>query len=223
MKSSTMVRGALAALLVTGLVAAGCSSSDSDDEGSSSSAAEVVDLANFPSGPPDNIDPALTTELTGAQITTELFDGLTEFAYPDGKGNGELTGLVAESWESNADATEWTFTIKEDLEFSNGDPVLPSSFVAGWNRAANPELAAGYGYLFDLIEGKAEWDAAAEAGDDSVTAMSGVTADDEAMTLTVKLAQPYADFAAVVSHIIFSPVPRRSSPSSRTSRSGTEG
>ena len=73
MKSSTMVRGALAGLLVTGLVAAGCSSSDSDDEGSgsSSSSAEVVDLANFPSGPPDNIDPALTTELTGAQITTK--------------------------------------------------------------------------------------------------------------------------------------------------------
>jgi ABC-type oligopeptide transport system substrate-binding subunit len=87
--------------------------------------------------------------------------------------------------------------------------VLPSSFAAGWNRAANPELAAGYGYLFDLIEGKAEWDAAAEAGDTSVTAMSGVTADDEAMTLTVKLAQPYADFAAVVSHIIFSPVPEK--------------
>jgi oligopeptide transport system substrate-binding protein len=211
MKSSTMVRGALAALLATGLVAAGCSSSDSDDEGSgsSSSSAEVVDLANFPSGPLDNIDPALTTELTGAQITTELFDGLTEFAYPNGEGNGELKGLVAEKWESNADATEWTFTIKDGLVFSNGDPVLPSSFVAGWNRAADPELAAGYGYLFDLIQGKAEWDAAAEAGDDSITGMSGLTADDEAMTLTVKLDQPYADFAAVVSHIIFSPVPEQ--------------
>jgi len=196
-----------------GLTATACSSSKSDDAASGGETSEVakggeiVDLSTFPAGEPDNIDPALTTELDGAQVTTALFDGLTEFAYENGEGAGELKGLVAESWKSNADATEWTFKIRDGLKFSNGDPVLPSSFKAGWERAADPALAAGYGYLFDLVKGKAEWDAAAEEKTPSVTGLSGVTADNEAMTLKVALAQPYADFPSVASHIIFSPVP----------------
>lgn len=208
MRSLNLRRAALLGLTVTAVLAAACSSSDSDDDAAGAGAgAEVVDLANFAAGAPTNIDPALVSDVSGAQITTMLFDGLTEFIYPDGEGNGELTGVVAQSWESNADATEWTFTLKEGLEFSNGDPVLPSSFKAGWERAADPALAAPYGYLFDLIAGKAEWDAAAEAGDDTVSGLSGVVADDEALVLTVQLAQPYADFASVVSHFVYSPVP----------------
>ncbi len=214
MGSKKVLGGVVALVLSMGLVASACSSGDDGGSSSGTTAAagaggEVVDLATFVAGPPDNIDPALTTELGGAQITTAMFDGLTEFAYPDGAEKGELKGLVAESWEGNADATEWTFKVRDGLKFSNGDPVLPSSFKAGWDRAANPELAAGYGYLFDIVQGKAEWDEAAEKEDSSVTGLSGVTANDEAMTLTVKLAKPYADFPSVVSHIIFSPVPAK--------------
>ena len=212
MGSKKLFGGAIALLLALGLTASACSSKDDGGSSSATTAAassggEAVDLATFVAGEPDNIDPALTTELDGAQVTTALFDGLTEFAYPNNAEKGELKGLVAESWSSNADATEWTFKIRDGLKFSNGDPVLPSSFKAGWDRAANPELAAGYGYLFDLVQGKAEWDKAAEAKDTSVTGLSGVIADNDAMTLTVKLSQPYADFPSVASHIIFSPVP----------------
>ncbi|MFM7069478.1 MAG: ABC transporter substrate-binding protein, partial [Actinomycetes bacterium] len=211
--STKLLRGAVALILGLGLIGSACSS-DKDDSGGAATSAndsggEVVDLGTFAAGEPDNIDPALTTELEAAQVTTALFDGLTEFAYPTGSEKGELKGLVAESWEPNADATEWTFKIRDGLKFSNGDPVLPSSFKVAWDRAANPLLAAGYGYLFGVVKGKAEWDKAAENKDTSVTGLSGVTADDANLTLKVQLAYPYADFPSVVSHIIFSPVPEK--------------
>lgn len=170
-------------------------------DGESGSGGEFIDGAQFGAGRPPHIDPAFTSELDGAQVTTALYDGLTDFTNgPDGP---ELKGLVAESWESNAEATQWTFKIKEGLTFSNGEPVLPSSFVRGWNRAADPNLATDYSYLFGLVKGYTEW------SDDptGITSLSGVVGDDDAMTLTVDLAQAYADFPSVASHIIFSPMP----------------
>ena len=84
---------------------------------------------------------------------------------------------------------------------SAGDPVLPSGFAFGWNRAVNPEFASEIAYHFDPIEG------AAEVADGSATELSGVVADDEAMALTVTLAYPFAEFGGVVSHPVFSPMP----------------
>ena len=63
---------------------------------------------------------------------------------------------MAESFESNDDATEWTFTIRDGLTFSDGEPVLPSSFQRAWERASDPDFAGDYSYLFNFIEGGAE-------------------------------------------------------------------
>lgn len=159
-----------------------------------------IDGAQFGAAKPPHIDPGFTSELDGAQISTALYDGLTDFS--DGANGPELKPLAAESWEANADATQFVFTIKEGLLFSDGTPVLPSSFARGWNRAADPELATDYSYLFGLVAGYNEW-----VEDPTIGSMSGVVADDDAMTLTVDLTGPYADFPSVVSHIIFAPMP----------------
>ncbi len=169
--------------------------------GETGSGGEFIDGAQFGAAKPPHIDPAFTSELDGAQVSWALYDGLTDFSNgPDGP---ELRPLVAESWEANADATQFVFTIKEGLTFSNGEAVLPSSFVRGWNRAADPNLATDYSYLFGLVAGYNEW-AEDPVG---ITSMSGVVGDDEAMTLTVDLSASYADFPSVASHTIFSPMP----------------
>ena len=49
---------------------------------------------------------------------------------------------MAEKWEVNADATEFTFTIKQGQTFSNGDPVLPSSFKYAWVRNGQADFAS---------------------------------------------------------------------------------
>lgn len=159
----------------------------------------LVDLQNFAQGNPDHIDPGLSSTIQGSQPGQLLFDGLTETDYE----TGELKPMVAESWKSNATGDEWTFQLRDDVKFHNGDPVLPSDFKFAWERVVNPAFASEVAYHFDPIVGS---DAVA-AGE--ATELSGVVADDEARTLTVKLEYPYSIFPATTSHLVFSPVPKK--------------
>lgn len=212
----------LALIMGLSLVAGACGSDD--DEGSddgSDEAAEtpegpeggtLIDLQNFAQGEPDHIDPALAGVLQGAQIGQLLYDGLTEFEF-SGDSDPELKGQVAESWESD-DGQTWVFTIKEDQSFSDGTPVLPSSFKRGWDRAASAEMASEINYHLLPIAG-AEAVTAGEA-----TEISGLTADDEEMTLTVELETPFWDWPAS-SATRCSPPCRKRSTSSTTRPSGS--
>jgi oligopeptide transport system substrate-binding protein len=200
----------LALILGFTLIAAGCGGDD--DEGGQSGdggqeptgdvpqGGEIVDVGTFPSGPPETIDPALNVTLDAYQVINQLYDGLTEVDYSDPE-NPEPVGVAAESWEVNEDATEFVFTIRDDLHFSDGEQVLPSSFVRGWERASDPDLGGGYSYLFNFIDG------GAEKLEGQADTLAGVEADDEAMTLTVRLSAPYADWPYVAGFQIFSPMP----------------
>ncbi len=199
----------LALIIGISLVAAACGGDD-DDEGAEASAAdeaaqgvqggEVVDLFSFGQGPQDHIDPALNTTSSGWQVGGSVYDGLTsiDFTDPD---NPEIVGEVAESWEANDDGSVWTFQIRDGLSFSDGEAVLPSSFQRAWERASDPEFAGDYSYLFGFIEG------GQERLDGTADSMSGIVADDDAMTLTVTLAEPYANFPAVAGFQTFMPMP----------------
>jgi ABC-type oligopeptide transport system substrate-binding subunit len=171
---------ALAAIAIVIVMITG----SSDTKGGSAGGGTLVDGGTL-TYVPANIDPALVNEVEAMRITNALYDGLTEFDFSGTQ--PELKGLLAESWTSSDDATQWTFTIKERKTFSNGESVLPSSFKRGWERAADPELEAYFGFLFGSIE--------------------TITADDDAMTLTVDLTDPNPEFAALVSHLAFSPMP----------------
>jgi oligopeptide transport system substrate-binding protein len=203
----------LALFLGLSLIAAGCG--DDDDEGSEGedgstettegdgegvAGGEFIDLGTIVGDPLEFIDPALNTTLDGFQITNALYDGLTEIDFTDPE-NPELKGIVAESWEGNDDATEFTFTIKEGLEFSNGEPVLPSSFKLAWERASDPDFAGDYSYLFNFLQG------GAEKLDGTAEEITGVVADDEAMTLKTTLSAPYANWPTVAGFQLFYPMP----------------
>jgi ABC-type oligopeptide transport system substrate-binding subunit len=162
---------------------------------------EYVDYAYMAdSGTNTSFDPGVVQTLNESQITTALFDGLTDFDFTE-KCKPELKGNVAEKWEMNADATEATFTLKKGEVFSDGSPVLPSSFKKGWERAGSKELGSPYGYLISYIKG------GDKLQDGSATNLDeGVVADDANLTLKVTLASPNADFPSIVSHPFFSPV-----------------
>ena len=116
---------------------------------SSSTTRSCSDRANT------SFDPGSCRPSTRSQVTNALFDGLTDFDFTDKCAAG-AQGPVAEKWESNADATEFTFKIKEGLKFSNGEPVLPSSFKIAWERNGSKELASPYGYLINYVKGGAD-------------------------------------------------------------------
>ena len=156
-----------------------------------------VDLANFSAGEPDHIDPGLTSTLTGAQVAILMYDGLT-----DTDASGTLVPASASKWTTIDSGKTWVFTVKKGLKFSNGEPVLPSSFKRGWERAVAPATASEVAYHFDLVQGKKAVD------DKTATTLSGVVADDKAMTITVTLTIPFSGFPAVASHPVYSPIPK---------------
>ena len=161
---------------------------------------EFVDYAQLASGGDNtSFDPGMVQTLDEAQITSALFDGLLEFDFTD-TCNPILKPLVAESYEANDDATEFTFKIKDGLKFSNDEPVLPSNFKIAWERAGSAELASPYGYLMAYLKD------GSKLLDGSLKTLSGIVADDDAMTLKVTLESPNADFPAITTFSSFSPI-----------------
>lgn len=171
---------------------------EGEGEGEGAGGGEFIDYGTFVGDPPEHIDPALNSTLDAYQVINAMYDGLTEIdnSNPD---SPEIVPLLAESYEPNEDATVWTFTIKEDQVFSNGEEILPSTFKRSWERAA--AMGGDYSYLMTFIEG------GAEALETPGTELSGVVADDEAMTLEVTLAEPYSNFDAVAGFQLFFPMP----------------
>ena len=150
------------------------------------------------SGTNTSFDPGAVQTLNEFQITQAIFDSLTDFDFTE-KCKPELKGDLAESWEVNDDATQYTFTLKKGIKYSNGTEVKASDFKKAWERAGSAELASAYGYLVNSIKGGE----ALQAGD--ATTLEGVKADDAAGTLTIDLASPNAEFASILDHPFFSP------------------
>jgi ABC-type transport system substrate-binding protein len=210
MRSKRRVLRLLAVLLGLSMLATACGGDDSDSASGSNNddsssdvqkGGEFVDLGTIVGDPLEHIDPALNTTLDGFQVINAIYDGLTEMDYSD-PDKPQIKGLVAESWTANDDATEFVFKIKDGITFSNGEPVLPSSFVRAWERASNPDFAGDYSYLFNFLQGGKE----KLAGD--APTISGVTADDAAMTLTTTLSAPYANWPTVAGFQTFYPMPK---------------
>ncbi len=171
----------------------------------------LVDGRNFASGDPTTAgDPALASVVNEGQIAGMLFDGLMEIDYT----TAELKPNVAESFALNAAGDEVLFKIRKGVKFSNGEDVLPSSFKCAWERVVNPATAATLGYHFDNIVGKV----AVDQG--KTKDMSGVVADDAAMTLKVSLTTPYADFVAETQHTVFSPMTKDGCKAGRSYHDG---
>lgn len=154
---------------------------------------QVLELA-IGSEPP-TIDPALATDSTSGAIIRNVFEGLTEL-----DSEGEVQPGVAESWQVSDDLLTYTFKLRQDAKWSNGDPVKASDFEYAWKRVLNPETASQYASIMYAIAG-AEAFNAGEGSADEV----GVKAVDD-QTLEVKLAQPTPYFLELTSFYTYMPV-----------------
>jgi peptide/nickel transport system substrate-binding protein/oligopeptide transport system substrate-binding protein len=131
-----------------------------------------------------------------AQLYTAIYEGL--FSYHPL--TMEPVPAMAEKWELSDDKKEWTFTLRQNAKFWNGDPVTAEDFRAAWLSLLSPELDAPYSSLFDVIEGAKEY----RTGAGSVNRI-GITAPD-ARTLKVKLKAPASFFSSMLCHHSFSPI-----------------
>lgn len=146
---------------------------------------------------PDSIDPQLARMEAAMTILRDCYEGLVSMA-PDGT---PVAG-VAERWEAGEGGRRYTFKLRPDARWSNGDRVVAADFVAAWRRLVDPATASQYALMLEPVVNAA----AIVAGEKPPEAL-GVSAPDEG-TLVVDLAEPSAYFLAMLSHPSTFPVHR---------------
>ena len=190
---------ALVGVMSLGMLLSGCGGTSAQSPSPSPSAsapaestpAEGFDMAVCIASEPQTIDPALNSAVDGAIMTQHMFEGLMKWSDSGNpvneKGNMNYAALAAgqaESYEKtdNGDGTvTYTFKIRSDAKWSDGQPVTANDFVYSWQRLANPLTAADYCYMIDMVQGYA----AVNAGEADPTTL-GVSAPDES-TFVVNL------------------------------------
>lgn len=146
---------------------------------------------------PVSLDPAQLQESQGIEVGKQIYDGLMD----NDPETMELVPAMAESYETNDDASVFTFKLKEGVLFHNGRECTANDFVYSWNRVCDPATASEVAYHMSPILGFDEF----QAGE--ATELEGVKALDD-YTLEVTLAYPYADFVYHTAHPVFSPIPK---------------
>ena len=102
-----------------------------------------------------NMDYVTTALATDHEINVNFVDGLIET-----DSHGAYVGSLAESWESNEDATEWTFHLRDGVQWvtSNGEvyaDVVAEDFVTGLRHGA--EFQTGTGYVAGAVKGYSDY------------------------------------------------------------------
>ncbi|QYY35988.1 peptide ABC transporter substrate-binding protein [Ruficoccus sp. ZRK36] len=146
---------------------------------------------------PKDLDPQITTGLPEFVVQTSLFEGLTT---PNPKTSAPEPG-VAESWTVNADSTVFTFHLRPEARWSNGDPVTAQDFAFSYERILSPAFAAEYAMLLFPIKNARAFN----AGEVTDFSKVGVKALDT-HTLELTLEGPTPHLPTVISHNAYFPV-----------------
>jgi len=126
-----------------------------------------INLGSFP----DIIDPQKSSFVNEIAHLRLMYEGLTQLD----KDLNTVPG-AAKEWKYNADATELTFTLQDDLKYSDGSVLNAARYAYSIKRNINPETAGEYAQITDEIKGAPEWrgcgdDAAAcEAASEAINA-----------------------------------------------------
>ncbi len=96
---------------------------------------------------PEDLDPHVVSGFTEQKILGALFEGLVTLA-PDGV---TIEPGVAESWESANGGLEYTFHLRDDAHWSNGDPVTAHDFAYAWKRILTPAFGSQYANMLHCL------------------------------------------------------------------------
>ena len=162
--------------------------------------ADVQELTRGNGAEPASLDPQKVEGTPGSRVTRDMFEGLVT---QDLEGN--IMPAQAESWTVSPDNKVFTFKLRDDAVWSNGEPVTASDFVFAFQRAVDPATASNYAWYMeiptivnasDIISGKAPVDSL------------GVKAvDDKTFQVTLEKAVPY--FIKMLAHQTTFPVPQK--------------
>lgn len=190
-------------VLTMGMVLAACGGNDSKEDsakkGSDSKdeslAAEQTLNINIKTEPP-SLHPGTATDSTSSAVLYNTFEGLMRINH-----DGKPEPAMAESYEISDDQLTYTFKIRDDAKWSNGDPVTAQDFEYAWKWVLNPKSAdTDYAYQLYVIKGAQD----AKENDGSLDEI-GVKAEDD-KTLVVELEQPTPYFLDLTAFYTYFPV-----------------
>ena len=178
------MKKALTMALAVGMAVAAMSSAAFAEEGEFNVRACIA-------SEPETLDPNLESSVDGATYAMHLFEGLMKYVPTEDAaaldGDDKVDLLVtdfgqAESYDVSDDGLTYTFHLRDDITWSDGEPVTAADFEYSWKRIVDPANAADYGYLLGGIVENATAIQNGEADPDTL----GITAVDD-KTLEIKL------------------------------------
>jgi len=96
--------------------------------------------------PVESLDPQQATDGTSFEVIADYTDGLMQM-----DADGKAVNALADRVDVSEDGLTYTFHIRKDANWSNGDPVTAADFVFAWQRAVDPEVASEYSYMLSDI------------------------------------------------------------------------
>ncbi len=149
------------------------------------------------SADPAGLDPHLISGLPEINVVTALFEGLVA---EDPVDLHPVPG-VAERWDVSSDGLTYTFRLRADANWSNGEPVTAQDFINSFRRVLTPSLAADYATMLHVVLNAEAWHKGALAD----FAQVGLAAPD-ARTLRIRLEHPVPHFLSLLTHPVWFPV-----------------
>jgi oligopeptide transport system substrate-binding protein len=166
--------------------------------GTTASGGGSSDLNIMLETPVESLDPQQATDGTSFEVIADYTDGLMQM-----DADGQAVYAIAESVDVSDDGLTYTFHLRDDANWSNGEAVTAADFVFAWQRAVDPEIASEYSYMLsdigqivnaqDIIDGTKD------------KSELGVTAVDD-KTLEVKLNVPVSYFLSLMYFPTFYPI-----------------
>ncbi len=159
---------------------------------------QTIEIAN--SAEPKDLDPHLAVGVPEARIMRNLFEGLVS---KDPK-TLEIIPALAKSWTLSQEGSVYTFKIRKNARWSNGDPITADDFVFSFTRLANPATASDWSMFAEQIKnGKKILNK--EITDLSQLGVKAKTPD----TLEITLERPIPYALGLLAHISFAALNRK--------------
>lgn len=132
---------------------------------------------------PGSLDPALGIGTHDAWITQHVFEGLMKLDE-----NGQLVpGMAKDKPEISEDGLHYKFTLRDDIKWSNGDPVTAYDFEYAWKHALDPETASDYGFQLFYIKGAENY----SSGKGTVDDVQIRAVDEKTLEFDLEVPTPY--------------------------------
>ncbi len=147
---------------------------------------------------PKTLDPALNAAVDGGIVLSNAFEGLCRTDENDKAIEGG-----AESWTISDDQLTYTFKLREDAKWSNGDAVTAHDYEYAWKRVLNPATGAEYAYQMYYIKGAEAYNTGKGNVDDV-----GIKVIDD-YTLEVQLQAPTSYFLELTAFPCYFPVNKK--------------